>query len=124
MAHPRYSTEEIVRRGKTLYEQQLRPQVESGNAGKVLVINIETGYYEIDTDHLTASDRAAAKYPGAPLYAIRIGSSSVGGLAVHCRSVTLQGNVVRQAAVYKPALVAVGDSVFNVQHNDPIGIRK
>ncbi len=40
MAHPRYSTEEIIRRGKTLYEQQLRPQVEAGNDGKVLVINI------------------------------------------------------------------------------------
>jgi len=80
MAHPRYSTEEIVRRGKTLYEQQLRPQVEAGNTGKVLVINVETGDYEMDTDHLAASDRAAAKYPGAPLYAMRIGAPALGRL--------------------------------------------
>ena len=80
MAHPLYNTEEIVRRGKTLYEQQLRPQVEAGNTGKVLVINVETGDYEMDTDHLTASDRAAARYPGAPLYAMRIGSPALGRL--------------------------------------------
>ena len=80
MAHPLYNTEEIVRRGKTLYEQQLRPQVEAGNTGKVLVTNVETGDYEMDTDHLAASDRAAARYPGAPLYAMRIGSPALGRL--------------------------------------------
>ena len=73
MAHPLHSTEEVIQRGKTLYEQRLRPQVEAGNSGKVLVINVETGDYEMDVDHLAASDRAAAKYPGAPLYAMRIG---------------------------------------------------
>ena len=62
MAHPVYSTEEIIRRGKTLYKQNLRPQVETCNTGKVLIINVETGEYELDTDHLAASDRAAAKY--------------------------------------------------------------
>ena len=56
------------------------PIVEAGNAGKVLVINVETGEYELDTDHLAASDQAAAKYPGAPLYAMRIGSSPLGRL--------------------------------------------
>jgi len=80
MAHPLYSTEEIIRRGKTLYEHKLRPQVETGNTGKVLVINVETGEYELDTDHLAASDRAAAKYPGAPLYTMRIGSPALGCL--------------------------------------------
>lgn len=78
MAHPRYSTKEIVLRGKTLYEQRLRPQVKASNIGKVLVINVETGEYEMDADHLSASDRAAAKHPGAPLYAMRIGSPTLG----------------------------------------------
>ncbi len=69
---------EIVQRGKALYEQQIRAQVEADNLGKVLVINVNTGEYEIDSDHLTASDRAAAKYPGAPLYAMRIGALALG----------------------------------------------
>lgn len=69
---------EIVRRGKALYERHIRAEVEAGNLGKVLVINGDTGDYEMDADHLTASDRAAAKYPGAPLYAMRIGSPVLG----------------------------------------------
>ena len=69
---------EIVQRGKALYEHQIRAEVEAGNLGKVLVINTNTGEYEIDTDHLTASNRAAAKFPGAPLYAMRIGARALG----------------------------------------------
>ena len=69
---------EIVQRGKALYEQQIRAQVEAGNFGKVLVINVNTGEYEIDPDHLTASSRSAAKFPGAPLYAMRIGAPALG----------------------------------------------
>jgi len=71
---------EIAQRGRALYEQQIRVQVEPDNRGKVLVINVDTGSYEMDADHLTASNRAAAKYPGAPLYAMRIGAPALGRL--------------------------------------------
>ncbi len=73
MPHPRYSSEEIVERGKALYEQQIRERVEAENQGRFLVINVETGEFVIDDDHLTASDRAAERYPGAPFYTVRIG---------------------------------------------------
>ena len=73
MPHPRYSTEEVVRRGKALYEQQLQAQVEPGNTGKFLVIDIETGEYEIDRDEVAALKRAKAKRSDAPLYMLRIG---------------------------------------------------
>ena len=78
------ASSEIVQRGKALYEQQIRSHVEAGNAGEVLIINVETGEYEIDSDHLTASDRAAAKYPGAPLYAMRVGAPALGRLGSRC----------------------------------------
>jgi hypothetical protein len=73
MPHPRYSNDEIADRGKALYEQQLRAQVEPNNVGKFLVIDIETGDYEIDAKELAAFQRAKAKRPDAPLYLIRIG---------------------------------------------------
>ena len=73
MPHPRYSSHEIAERGQTLYEQQLRSQVEPGNIGKFLVIDIETGEYEIDQDELAALKRAKAKRPDAPRYLLRIG---------------------------------------------------
>jgi hypothetical protein len=37
------------------------------------VIDVDTGEYEIDAEHLAATHRAAAKHPGARLYAARIG---------------------------------------------------
>lgn len=73
MPHPRFTTDEIADRGRALYESQIRAQVEPGNKGKVLVLDIETGQYEIDSDHLAAGKRALEKHPGAALYSIRIG---------------------------------------------------
>lgn len=74
MAHSDYTAEEIVRRGKALYEQQIRPQVEAGHEGQFLVVDIETGAYEIAPDDLTASDRLVQRKPNAVLYGLRIGS--------------------------------------------------
>jgi hypothetical protein len=36
--------EEFVRRGTALYEQQVRPQVESGNEGKVVGMRLMRGH--------------------------------------------------------------------------------
>lgn len=44
----RYSKEELARRGQKLYESVIRQQVEAGNEGKIVAINIETGDFEVD----------------------------------------------------------------------------
>lgn len=75
--HPRFSGEEIDQRGEALYAK-LRAAVESGeNIGKQIVIDIETGAYEIDADGLAASQRLLARHPGAALYGARIGYDAV-----------------------------------------------
>ncbi len=78
----KYAAGEIVERGKAMYEKQIRGRVEPGHLGQVLVINVDTGEYEIDRDHLAASDRAAFRFPGAALYAMRIGSPALGRLGL------------------------------------------
>jgi hypothetical protein len=78
MAGQRYTKEEIARRGKEWYEKELRSKVEEGNRGKILMIDVDTGDYEIDDDQLAAAHRALAKHPDAALFAIRIGYPSVG----------------------------------------------
>jgi hypothetical protein len=78
MPHTRYSSAEIVARGKALYDQQIRERVEGENKGRFLVINVETGEFVLDDDALTASDRAAERYPGAALYSVRVGYPAVG----------------------------------------------
>ena len=40
---PCYSDEEFARRGTDIYERQVRAQVEEGNMGKIVAIDIETG---------------------------------------------------------------------------------
>ena len=78
MSHPRYTKEQIAARGKAIYEQQIRSHVGTNHTGEYLVINIETGEYEIDKDKVAVSQRAYDRYPGAPLYGMRIGCRSWG----------------------------------------------
>jgi hypothetical protein len=83
---PRYSKEEFSRRGNALYEAQIRSQVEAGNHGKIVAIDIETGDFEVDADTLVASDRLLARHPDAQTWFIRIGHRGVHRLGWHSPS--------------------------------------
>ena len=78
MGHPRFSSAEIMRRGKQLYEERIRDLVETDeNIGKQIVIDIETGEYDIDEDGALASIRLMRQHPGAALYGARVGYDAV-----------------------------------------------
>ena len=85
----KYTADEIVKHGKALNEKQIRDRLESDHSGQVLVINVDTGEYEVDPDHLAASDREASRFPGAALYAMRIGSPALGRLGSRVNSKVL-----------------------------------
>lgn len=74
---PRYSKGEFARRGQEIYNSTVRPQVEQGNHGKIVAINIETGAFELAKDSLTASDQLLARYPDAQIWFVRIGHRAV-----------------------------------------------
>lgn len=81
MSHPRLSGEEAQRIAEELYATKLRNQVETAdNIGKILVIDVESGDYEIDTDEIAAVHRALAKHPDAVLWTLRIGYDVVHSL--------------------------------------------
>lgn len=73
MPHVRYASQEIVRRGQALYDQQIRAKVEGSQKGEFLVLDIESGAYEMDASEVAALQRAKAKHPDAALYILRIG---------------------------------------------------
>jgi hypothetical protein len=73
----RYSKEEFARRGNEIYEAQVRSQVEGGNHGNIVAIDIETGAFELDKDTMTASDRLLDRYPDAQIWCVRIGHKGV-----------------------------------------------
>jgi hypothetical protein len=78
------SREEVARRAKQLYESEIRQKVEvEENIGKMVIIDIETGEYEIDETGIQASHKLRAKHPLARLFGIRIGynvAASLGGV--------------------------------------------
>ena len=73
----RYSKEEIARRGQELYASGIRQQVEVGNEGKIVAIDIETGVFEVDTNVVPATNRLFEQYPDAQPWVIRIGHRAV-----------------------------------------------
>ena len=69
--------EEIRQKGESHY-QRLRERLE-GEKGKYFVIDVKSGTYAIDADHVAAFDHAQAKSPtGAVFYSIRIGYDDLG----------------------------------------------
>ena len=57
---PRYSKEEFARRGDEIYDRDVKPHVTHEDDGKCVVIDIETGDYEMDRDELVAHHRLVA----------------------------------------------------------------
>lgn len=78
----RHSKEEFAQRGNEIYESQVRSQVEQGNHGKIVAIDIETGAFELAKDTITASDRLLERYPDAQIWCVRIGHRGVHRLGV------------------------------------------
>lgn len=74
---PRYSKEEFGRRGDEIYESHVRSQVEEGNHGKIVAIDLETGAFEVDASEIAACDRLEASHPDAQIWIVRIGSRHV-----------------------------------------------
>jgi hypothetical protein len=84
MAYAKYSPQQVESRGEAIYEQTVRSEVEEGNQGSFVVIDIETGKYEVDVDDLQATKRILARRPNAVLYGLRIGHPAAYTLGGHC----------------------------------------
>ncbi|UXE61404.1 MAG: hypothetical protein KA717_39780 [Woronichinia naegeliana WA131] len=74
---PRYSKEEFAQRGNAIYEAQVRSQVEAGNHGKIVAIDIETGDFEVANSPMLAVDQLYERKPDAQPWVIRIGHRAV-----------------------------------------------
>jgi hypothetical protein len=78
------SSEEVAKRAYQVYEGEIRQKVEvEENIGKMVIINVETGDYEVDDTGLQAAKTLQGKSPYARLFGIRIGynvAASLGGV--------------------------------------------
>ncbi len=83
MANSGYVPGDIAARGEAIYREQIQPQVESVPKGSFVVIDIESGDYEIDSGDASATRRLLDRRPKAVTYGVRVGHraaySHVGG---------------------------------------------
>ena len=70
-----YSADEVVRRGEEIYQRDLKSKVEPIHNGEFLVLDLDTGSFEIDPDEVTALRRAIDRHPEGTRYIKRIGYS-------------------------------------------------
>lgn len=73
MATAELTTKEIVRRGQEIYDRDIRHKVEAEHHGKFLVVDIDSGDYEIDGEVIAAVDRLEERKPDAVTYGVRVG---------------------------------------------------
>ena len=83
---PRYSEEELARRGDEIYDRDITPKLKPDEKG-IVAIDIETGEYEIVPDELSAANRLLARCPEAQVWIRRIGSRYLYRFGHHGKSV-------------------------------------
>jgi len=74
--HSKYSLEDIGRIGEEIYRRDIRPKVMPQEKGKFLIIDIESGDYEVDEEDLEAEHRLRARQPDHQFFGMRIGYTS------------------------------------------------
>ena len=65
--------EEFARRAEEYYARVLRTRLEPAHKGEYLVLDVDTGDYEVDADEMAAIDRARAKHRDTLFYILRVG---------------------------------------------------
>ena len=74
---------EIATRGEAIYRERIAPRVESAKKGSFVVIDVESGDYEIGEQDAVATRRLLQRRPSAVTYGVRVGHraaySHVGG---------------------------------------------
>ena len=85
-----YRPGEITVRGEAIYREKIKKLVEQTEKGKFVVIDVESGDYEIDPEDPIATRRLLDRRPSATIYGLRVGYSAayshVGGFAFQGRS--------------------------------------
>ena len=76
MAQPKLGPEERAAFAETLYREKIRPTLTEADIGKFVIIDINSGEYEIDEDDITASIRLHKRQSDAFGYIMRVGYSA------------------------------------------------
>ena len=70
----RLPREEVARRGDEIFETRIAPGITNEQPQWYVLIDVNTGNYEINASAITASDRLRARQPDAQVWFRRVGS--------------------------------------------------
>ncbi|MBM4032737.1 MAG: hypothetical protein FJ291_13240 [Planctomycetes bacterium] len=73
MVKPPKDPEGFARQAEEYYARALRAKLEPNHKGEYVVLDVESGDYEVDSDEMAALDRARAKHPDRLFYILRVG---------------------------------------------------
>ena len=73
MPQTQYTNEEIGRLAEQIYRRSIRDKVMPQDKGKFLILDIESGDYEVDEDDVAAEKRLRARRPEGVFFGLRIG---------------------------------------------------
>ncbi len=73
MSDSRIPENEIVPRGEEIYERGIRPTLGPENEGSFVVVDVETGDYEVSADENEASERMEGRRPDTVFFVLRVG---------------------------------------------------
>ena len=77
--------DEVVERGKEIYEQSIRAQVEAENIGRLLMIDVLTGNWVLGEDRGKMARHLRGQNPDAANFALRVGYPATLGIGATVR---------------------------------------
>ncbi|HMV49547.1 MAG TPA: hypothetical protein PLD20_15205 [Blastocatellia bacterium] len=67
------TAEEIVRLGEEIYYRDILPNIEAGNDGRVVAIDIHSGEFELGETGRDSASRLRKRVPDAEVFFMRVG---------------------------------------------------
>jgi hypothetical protein len=68
-----FTKEEIVQRGKEIYDRDIKSKVEPHERGRIVAIDVRTGEYELADDEIASSALLRGRLPEAVIFFVRVG---------------------------------------------------
>ncbi len=68
-----HNKDELAERGEELYENEIKPNLDSGHEAQFIVIDVETSDYEINDDDFLATELLMERNPDAKTWITRVG---------------------------------------------------
>ena len=63
----------LLAKGQAIYREKIRPLVHPQHKGKMVIIDVATGDYEMDEEAGVAVDRLLKRRPGCYTHGVRVG---------------------------------------------------